>query len=252
MKAACSVLVLLACALLPAGAEATQIAQLHARLNPEQLGHGTTIVFDFAIATPSGAVPSPLTGLDLYYPADLGIGTSGLGIETCDAATLEVEGVEGCPSQSQMGYGKALVEIPFGPEVLQETTQTRIFMAHLQNGHLGLLFYAYGHAPVAAQIVFHGLVLPAPSPFGGDLATTLPLVPTLPGAPNAAVVQLRSTLGPLHLTYYERVRGKYHPYHPRGIVLPLTCPRGGFRFAASFAFEDGTQTSARTSVPCPR
>jgi hypothetical protein len=227
-------------------------AKLSAMLSPERLGLGTTIIFGFTIATTTGQVPSPLTSLDLYYPDNLGIGTSGLGLETCDAATLEADGPEGCPSESQMGYGKGVVEIPFGPEVLRETTQTMIFMAHVQEGHLGLLFYAYGHAPVAAQIVFHGLVLPASNPFGGDLATTIPLVPTLPGAPNAAVVQLRSTIGPLHLIYYEHTRGRYLPYHPRGIVLPRTCPRGGFHFAASFAFENGSHTSARTAVPCPR
>ncbi len=227
-------------------------AKLSAALSPENLGRGTTIIFGFTIATTTGEVPSPLTSLDLYYPDNLGIGTSGLGLETCNAATLEVDGPEGCPSQSQMGYGKGIVEVPFGPEVLRETAQTTIFMAHIQEGHLGLLFYANGHTPVSAQIVFHGLVLPAGSPFGGDLATTIPLVPTLPGAPNAAVVQLDSTIGPLHLIYYEHTHGQYLPYHPRGIILPLTCPRGGFHFAASFSFENGSHTSARTVVPCPR
>jgi hypothetical protein len=249
-------LALLACACPPAalGAApaAAPTAALSAGLSPERLGKGTTIIFDFTIATATGQVPSPLTGLDLYYPANLGIGTSGLGLETCSAATLEADGPAGCPSQSQMGYGKGLVEVPFGPEILHETAQTSIFMANIQEGHLGLLFYAEGHSPVSAQIVFQGLVLPAEDPFGGDLATTFPLVPTLPGAPNAAIVQLRSTIGPLHLTYYEHTRGRYLPYHPRGIVLPRTCPRGGFHFAASFTFEDGADTSAQTTVPCPR
>jgi hypothetical protein len=235
-----------------ATAVAEPTAKLSAALSPERLGQGTTIIFGFTIATTTGQVPSPLTSINLYYPDNLGIGTSGLGLETCSAAILERYGPEGCPSQSQMGYGKGLVEVPFGPEILTETAQTTIFMAHIQEGHLGLLFYANGHSPVSAQIVFHGLVLPAGSPFGGDLATTIPLVPTLPGAPNAAMVQLRSTIGPLHLTYYEHTRGKFRPYHPRGIVLPLTCPRGGFHFAASFVFENGSHTSAHTAVPCPR
>ncbi len=233
-------------------AVAEPTAKLNAGFSPERLGQGTTIVFGFTVATTTGQVPSPLTGLDLYYPANLGIGTSGLGLETCSAATLEAHGPEACPSQSQMGYGKGLVEIPFGPEILTETAQTTIFMANLRAGHLGLLFYANGHSPVAAQIVFHGVVLPANSPFGGDLATTIPLVPTLPEAPNAALVQLHSTIGPLNLTYYEHTRGRFRSYHPRGIILPRTCPRGGFHFAASFSFEDGTRTSAHTVVPCPR
>jgi len=247
-----ALIVVLTCGWMTASAGAQPFAKLSATLSPEHLGQGTTIAFGFTIATTTGQVPSPLTALNIDYPANLGIGTSGLGLETCSAATLEIDGPEGCPSQSQMGYGKALVEIPFGPEVLKETAQTLIYMAHIQEGHIALLFYANGSLPVSAQIVFNGLVLPAASPFGGDLAITTPLVPALPGGPNAAIVQLHSTIGPLHLTYYERTRGRYVSYHPRGILLPRTCPRGGFRFAASFGFEDGAQASAHTAVPCPR
>jgi hypothetical protein len=237
--------------LAPIQAQALQSARLRADLIPEHLGQGTTISFSFTIATTTGRVPSPLTGIDLLYPANLGLGTSGLGLETCAAAVLEALGPEGCPSQSRMGYGTAVVEIPFGPKIISETAFTDIFMAPLQQGHLGLLFYASGSSPVSAQIVFPGLVLPASNPFGGDLATTIPLVPTLPEAPNAAVVHLSSTIGPLHLTYYEHAHGRFLPYHPKGIVLPRTCPAGGFRFAARFSFEDGAHTRAYTTVPCP-
>jgi hypothetical protein len=244
-------LALLACACLPAAAGAAQTVRLSASLTPERLGGGTTIGFSFTVATTTGQVPSPLTGVDLLYPANLGIATSGLGLATCTATIIEERGPEGCPSESQMGYGSGLVEVPFGPEILHEVATTRVFMAHLNQGHLGLVFWAVGATPVAAQIVFPGLVLPAGNPYGGELSTTIPLVPTLPGAPDAAVVELSTTIGPEHLTYYERIRGKYHPYHPQGIVLPRTCPRGGFKFAARFTFQDATHSNARTSVPCP-
>jgi hypothetical protein len=247
-----AVLALLACGCLPAAAGATQTAKLDAALIPERLGAGTTISFGFKITPRHGQAPSPLTGIDLYYPANLGIANSGLGLETCSAAVLETDGVEGCPSQSQMGYGRALVEVPFGPSTLYETTETTIFMAQIHEQHLGLLFYAVGVSPVSAAIVFPGLVLPAAHPFGGILSTTIPLVPTLPGAPNADVVELHSTIGPMNLTYYEHTRGRYLPYRPKGIVLPRTCPRGGFQFAARFSFENATHASAHTAVPCPR
>jgi hypothetical protein len=55
------------------------------------------------------------------------------------------------------------------------------------------------------------------------------------GAPDVAVVQFRSTLGPLHLRYHEHVHGQAIQYEPKGIPLPNRCPRDGFRFAASFA-----------------
>lgn len=80
----------------------------------------------------------------------------------------------------------------------------------------------------------------------------IPLVPTLPEAPDISVVQVRSTLGPLHLTYYEEVSGRRVAYEPKGILLPNRCPRGGFRFVADFGFQDGSRASAHTAVPCPR
>lgn len=239
------------CACLPGAAWASQTAKLDVKLTPERLGAGTTIVFGFKIAGPSGQVPSPLTEIDLRYPADLGISTSGLGFESCLPATLEALGPEGCPADSRMGYGSALVEVPFGPEVIHETATTQAFMAPVTNGRLALLFYADGQSPISAQLVFPAVIAPAPAPFGGSLNTTLPLVPSVPEAPDAAVVRLRSTIGPLNLTYYEKVRGRFVGYKPKGIVLPRTCPRGGFPFAADFSFQDRTGTTAATRVPCP-
>ncbi|HYM54184.1 MAG TPA: hypothetical protein VES97_02395, partial [Solirubrobacteraceae bacterium] len=125
------------------------------------------------------------------------------------------------------------------------------WMAPVQNGRLGLLFYADGEGPVYAQLIFPALILEAPAPFGGRLETQIPVIPSLPEAPNAAVVQMRSTIGPKNITYYQRSHGRTIAYHPNGLLLPSSCPRGGFPFAASFAFLDGTHASARTSVPCP-
>jgi hypothetical protein len=234
-----------------ASASAAQSVRLSAALRPEHLGQGTTIEFGFTVTTHNGQAPSPLTGIDLYYPANLGLATSGLGLETCTASILDIVGPEGCPSQSRMGYGTATVEVPFGPLLLHEAATTTIFMAPLHQGRLGLLFFAAGVTPVSAEIVFPGLVLPAHDPFGGDLATTVPLVPTLPGAPNAALVKLTTTIGPLGIIYYERAHGLYLPYHPKGIVLPRTCPHGGFQFAAHLSFEDGAHAYAHTAVRCP-
>jgi hypothetical protein len=235
----------------PLAAHSEQSVKLTAALTPERLGAGTTIHFGFTVAVPPGATPVPISQIDLLYPANLGIATSGLGISTCSAPILEAQGPPGCPPDSVIGYGFGIVEVPFGPELLQETARTTTFMAPLREGKLGLLFYADGEAPVAAELVFPGLVLPAPNPFGGDLNAVLPLVPTLPDAPDAALVKLTTTLGPSHITYFEFRKGQRIPYHPRGILLPRSCPRGGFRFAAQFMFADGSHASAQAGVSCP-
>lgn len=237
---------------LPGGAAGSQSVRLDVALVPKRLGRGTTIEFGFQIAPPAGVVPSPLTGIDLSYPAKLGIATSGLGIATCEPAVLEDVGSDGCPANSRMGYGTATAEIQDGPAILRETVSTSVFMAPVRNGSLAMLFFADGESPISAQIVFPGLLLPAPAPFGGTLAITVPRVPSIPGAPDVAVVRLRSTIGPRALTYYEHLHGQVVPYRPKGIVLPARCPRGGFPFAASFEFADASRAVARTIVPCPR
>lgn len=236
---------------LPGAAWADQTARLDVRLTPERLGAGTTIIFGFQITGRGGGVPSPLTEIDLQYPANLGIGTSGLGLESCLLPRLEAFGPEGCPADSRMGYGSALVEVPFGPDLIHETATTETFSAPVSSGQLALLFYTVGKTPISAQLVFPAVVATAPPPFGGSLNTTLPLVPSVPEAPDAAVVRLSSTIGPLNLTYYERVRGKRVAYTPKGIVLPKSCPHGGFPFAANFSFQDGTRASTTASVACP-
>lgn len=233
-------------------AQAVQSVKLQATLTPERLGQGTTIGFGFQIATPAKRVPPPLTGVEVSYPVELGFALSELGLATCSAETLEASGPEGCPANSLMGLGTALAEIPVGPEILHETAHVTIVRTTERSGHLALLIYADGETPVSAQIVFPGLVSPAAPPFGGRLDMSIPLVPSLPEAPDVAVVQFHSTLGPSHLRYHEHIHGRVVQYEPKGIPLPDQCPRGGFPFAARFTFQDGSYANAHTTVPCPK
>jgi hypothetical protein len=237
---------------LPTPADATETATLSATLTPEHLGEGTTIGFGFRIAAPDHKAPAPLTEISLRYPNNLGIALSGLGLATCSAQGLLVLGHLGCPPNSLMGYGTAIAEIPLGPVIVHETAQVTIYRAPTSDGHYALLIDAISQSPVDADILLPGLLLPAPNPFGGGISITVPAVPSIPEAPNVAVVQLNATLGPRHILYYEQLHGKTVAYRPKGILLPDTCPRGGFPFAAELGFEDGSHTRAKTTVPCPR
>ncbi len=234
-----------------APAAGAQSVRFKVGLTPERLGAGTTIVFSVKIVPPPGRVPPPMTGLSLLYPANFGLITSGLGLQTCTAATLESVGPEGCPANALMGYGSVVVEIPFGPLIITETGQITTWMAPVQDGRVDLLFYGEGHSPVDAQLVFPGSLIDASPPFGGRLETQIPLIPSLPEGPNVAVVQISATIGPLDVIYYARAHGKRVPYKPNGITLPDRCPSGGFPFATTIAFIDGSHTDAHAKVPCP-
>jgi hypothetical protein len=241
----------LLCTLLPATAHAAQSVRLYATLTPERLGQGTTIGFGFQITTPAGRVPPPLTRVEVRYPGNLGIALSGLGLATCTTRTLAALGPAGCPADSRMGYGTALAEIPIGPEIVHETAHITLLRAPTRNGRHALLFYAAGEVPVWAPVTLPGLLLPAPAPFGGRIDINVPVIPGLTNGPDVAIVKLRSTIGPEHLTYYEHLHRRRVGYHPKGILLPDNCPHGGFPFAATFTFLDGSHTHAHTAVPCP-
>jgi hypothetical protein len=151
-----------------------------------------------------------------------------------------------------MGYGQALTGIVLGTTPITESAPITILRSPDVEGHLAVLFSSEGTAPVDTRIVFPGLLLPASAPFGGLVSVGIPLVPTLPGAPYISVIWLHATLGPRKVTYDEEVNGKTLAYTPKGILLPKSCPHGGFPFAAQFNFYDGSLANARGAVPCPR
>jgi hypothetical protein len=234
-----------------ATASAAQTVALSAAFTPYRLGVPTTIDLNLQIQAPAGEIPSALTEVEVRYPQNLGFALSGLGLAVCSSSTLEAAGTSGCPANSIMGRGNALAELRFGPQLVTENASISIARAPDQEGHIALLLYASGPSPVNTQILSPAQLLPAGPPFGGRLNMQLPVIPSVPGAPDVAIVSLRVTLGPRGLTYYEQTEGSTLAYTPKGILLPTTCPRGGFPFAATFSFLDGSHPVARTSVPCP-
>ncbi len=236
---------------LPAPAISQTPAKLTAAFAPERLGHRTTLHFAFAFSAPEGQVPPPLTEIELRYPSNLGIGLSGLGLATCTAPILEASGPAGCPVNAVMGHGQAVTGIVLGTTIITETAPITIIRAPDTEGRIAILFYSEGSTPVNTRIVFSGLLLPASAPFGGLVSIGVPLVPTLPGAPYISVITLHATLGPVGVTYYETIAGRRVTFQPRGILLPETCPHGGFPFAAEFAFNDQTHSITQATAPCP-
>ena len=227
---------------LAAGAPGAQTASMSAKFVPEKLGAPTTLSLGFQLG---GELPPPLTAVDVHYPANLGLLTSGLGLASCDPVQLEEHGPSICPPNSLMGRGSALAKVALRSEVLAETAQIALVAGPSQDGSLRILISATGLSPVAGGFVMPTLLL------AGRLHITVPLVPTLPGAPDLSVVRIQTTLGG-NLTYYRRAHGKMVAYRPNGIGLPRRCPRGGFKFAATFAFLDRTTAGAHTAVACPK
>lgn len=206
----------------------------------------------FEIRAPGGETPSALTEVEVRYPQNLGFALSGLGLAVCSGSQVEAGGASGCPANSIMGRGRAVAELRLGPQLVTESASILIARAPDREGHIALLFYAVGPSPVDTQVLSPAELLPTPPPFGGRLNIQLPVVASVPGAPAVAIASVHVTLGPRGLTYFEQVAGHTLAYTPRGILMPKTCPRGGFHFAATFSFLDGSSQQAGDVVACPK
>jgi hypothetical protein len=226
-------------------------ASLHASFTPDRLGVSTTIEFGFHLQTASGLAPPPLTNVTLHMPAGMNYTLTTLGLAICRPAVLLARGPAGCPPNSRVGSGGAFVEVPFGTGSGHELPEIQAVTGPSHDGNMVVLFYANGQFPVSAQLVFAGEVLPDHGAFGSQLATAVPLIPSVPNGPDVSIVDVHATIGPAGLTYYRHVHGRLRPFHPLGVGVPERCPRGGFPFSAIFTFQDGSSTSAATTVPCP-
>jgi hypothetical protein len=247
-----ALLLALVCGVLPATAAATtERASLHASFSPNRLGASTTISFGFHVETTEGTAPPPMTSLDLRMPAGLSYTTTTLGLAICQPEVLQLKGLAGCSPNSRLGFGSALVEVPFGTGAGHEIPEIQAVAGPSPSGNLVVLFYANGQSPVSAQLVFQGEVLSASGAFGTQLTANVPPVASVPGGPDVSIVSVNTTIGPSHLIYYKHVHSKKVAFHPKGVSVPERCPRGGFPFAAEFTFQDGSTTGATTTVPCP-
>jgi hypothetical protein len=224
---------------------------LSARFVPDVLGAASTIELGFQIHRLGGEVPPPLTGVDFGLPAGVSLSTSELGLASCDRQTLARRGSAGCQPDAVMGYGEAVILAPDAVEALVEPVDLTLLMGPAENRHTTLLFYVSGDSPVIAQAVFSGQLVEESGLYPGRLGTTIPLMAGLPGEPDTTVVSMRSSIGSRGVTYYKRVHGVKVAYTPKGVSVPLHCPAGGFPFAVTFTFANGSREFVPTTAPCP-
>lgn len=245
-----------ACALLGAAAgdaSARQTVRLHANFIPDILDSETNIQFGFNISsTTRGQLPSPLTHIVVHLPPGLIFITSTLGVGfNCAPTTLELAGPQGCPAGATIGRGEAEVKVQVGSETMAEDAAITMLIGLPNPDHIEALLYASGESPVAAYLIFPAALYLETGPQGSRIEAAIPPVEGLPEGPNVSLVRMDANFGPKGLTYYRHIHHRYIAYQPAGLVIPKRCPRSGFRFTASFRFEDGTGAGAEARVPCP-
>jgi hypothetical protein len=199
---------------------------------------------------------SPATEIRVFYPAGVGVLSSGLGLASCtrsvaDFAEVVISGprLGGCSPNAVIAHGTARANVRLSDgQVIPEFANVAILSGEIVGDGVGLVVLVNGLRPFAAQLAYAGELRAASGPFGGALAARLPAIPALEGVATVALVKLRLAIGSRRIVY--RTRGGQR-YRPEGVILPARCPPGGFRFRAQVAFEDGGRAMADTAVPCP-
>jgi hypothetical protein len=209
-------------------------------LDPSRLGAEGALRFDIDFAGGEFGVPTPVHRAVLRFPAGLGIEMPEL--RGCPPARLRSLGARGCPAQSQLGSGSALAEAHLGSQIVTEKIALWVFLGPIGGAQPTLEILAQGYTPFKERVVLHGTVLSAKAPFGEELVLSIPSIPTLPLEPDASIVSLSITLG------------SDEPRRARDantVLVPTSCPAGGFPFAAEFSYADDSSSSALASAPCP-
>jgi hypothetical protein len=238
-----------ACLLLAAFAWAANTFVVHESFTPDKLGASTNLSITARFVSTTGGPPSPITKLTLYAPAGLAVDARGAG--TCTAAKLAERGPSGCPANSRVGFGGGVGLLELPKETIHEAYTLDFFFAPKEKGHLALLVYASAVSPVSVEFAVLAKEVHAPKPYGLGFSVEIPPISTLPGAPLASVESAFATFGATNVAYYETVRGKKTLVHLRGMVVPKTCPPGGFPSEGTIDFADGTALTVNSTIPCP-
>jgi hypothetical protein len=187
------------------------------------LGAGAALQVQYTIkGTEYGGFPPPLIGVNFYTPA--GTRLHPRAFVTCAPSALQNMGPVACPRRSRVTLaGTALGVVSFGQERVQERASIRAFFA--PGG--ALQFYTAGSSPVSLEFLSPSHVTAARAPYAQKFVTTVPLIETVPGAPDASTLSISVKIGAAFrkgrkVTYYGTV--------------PKRCPKGGFPLKSELLF----------------
>lgn len=258
----CAALLGLAVAGVPATASATPTVAVKARAVPipkhlnrkhspawphtgNILGAGAAVEARIAIKGSEYADghPAPLREVNVFLPKGTKIHSKGF--PSCPMSDFANQEPEHCPAGSFAGPpGEARGVVDFGEQAVKEKVSVQAYFA----AHNGFTFYIEGKSPAAIEQYAGGKLTKAHGAFGQELATSVPLISTVPGGFDASAEYIDVVVGAAH-----RKHGKLVSYG----TVPKRCPKGGFPVKAQLAFGEGAESTwehvtVKTKAPCPK
>jgi hypothetical protein len=210
-------------------------------LSPNRLGARGALTFTIRYAGGAFGVPTPVRRSILQFPAGLSLDIPSL--RSCSVAHLRARGSSGCPAQSEIGSGHALMEAHAGSLTITEDVALQIFLGPPHNLEPTFEILGQGYTPIDERMVFSGEVLPDHAPYGEELEMSIPPIPTIALEPDASIVTFSLTIG---------ASNRRREPDANTVLSPSSCPAGGFPFAAEFTYSDGSVGNALATAKCPR
>jgi hypothetical protein len=152
----------------------------------------------------------------------------------CTQAKLEANGPRGCPSKSKVGTGnikanaKPVVNDPVGGTVTAFNGKNKTYLLYVV-------------PEISSPLVIPGKLS------GNKLDFKVPLVPTLPGQPNATLTHFEVTTGKAKVKKGKGKRRKTYSY----IENPTKCS-GGYKWTLAFTYENGETLSPSDTATCKK
>jgi hypothetical protein len=181
-----------------------------------------------------GTKPSPTVDTIVTLPRGMGLNYKDF--PTCSQATLQSRGPSGCPSKSKVGTGR--LEADASPVIAKVGGTVTAF-----NGP-SRTYLLYVVPEISSPLVIPGKLS------GRKLDFDVPLVPTLPGQPNATLTYFEVTTGGT-IKKNKRVKGKRKRVTINYLENPTRCS-GGYQWAFEFGYENGERLSPTDTATCSK
>jgi hypothetical protein len=191
---------------------------------------GVKVKIVLTLTKTDGTKPSPTTKSIVTLPKGMGLNYGQF--PKCNQSKLEKSGPKACPKGSKVGTGR--LEADASP-VLAKVGGT--VTAYNGTARTYLLY--------VVPEISSPLVIPGKLKGKNVLDFKVPLVPTLPGQPNATLTYFEVTTGGV---YKKKVRGKKKKINY--LENPTKCPSGGYPWKIEFGYENGETLTPADTAPC--
>jgi hypothetical protein len=185
-----------------------------------------------------GSKASPTTRAVVRLPK--GIGLNYRDFPACDQRKLEASGPGGCPKKSKVGTGSLRADAR--PVIATEVAGTVTAFNGKKRTYL-----LYVVPEISSPLVIAGKL--KGSRRRPRLDFQVPLVPTLPGQPNATLTYFEVKTG-AKIKKRKRVRGKRRRVTVHYTENPRRCRKSGWKWQIDFSYENGETLSPTDSVRC--